>query len=174
MIALIRLRALAPVLTLATCTLTTAAHACPSTASGRFAIHTSGDEVTDTHTGLTWRRCSEGQNWNTSTQSCDGTPSNMTHEQAMAHAQAQEGGWRVPSVKELQTLVDRACRNPAIDSNLFPSTAATWYWTSTPRAGVLPGYVWGISFGNGLVGEGLVGDGRRNDSRPVRMVRTSR
>jgi hypothetical protein len=45
-------------------------------------------------------------------------------------------GWRLPTVNELFSLVDRSKRNPAIDSESFPDTKTDdWYWTSEPLAG---------------------------------------
>ncbi|MDP2141329.1 MAG: DUF1566 domain-containing protein [Gammaproteobacteria bacterium] len=43
-------------------------------------------------------------------------------------------GWRLPTVDELQTILDRSRYNPAIDTEKFPDTKSTWYWTSSPCA----------------------------------------
>ncbi len=39
--------------------------------------------------------------------------------------------WRVPSMKELQTIVDETRTNPAIDPNVFPCTTNDFFWTSS-------------------------------------------
>lgn len=107
-----------------------------SSAVQRYAYSTDGSEVTDAITGLTWRRCSEGQVWSGS--NCTGTATVFTHEAALAQAQAQSG-WRLPNVKELQTLADLSKMKPAIDKVAFPSMpncdAPSYcaYWSTTPN-----------------------------------------
>jgi hypothetical protein len=126
-----------------------------------YTISPDGTEVTDGKTGLIWRRCSEGQTWNGST--CAGTALTLTHEQALAHAQTQTG-WRLPNVKELASIADRSRYSPAIDTVVFPDTASTWYWTSTPYAGSAIS-AWGVFFGTGHVS-----DGYRSENAQVRLV----
>lgn len=38
--------------------------------------------------------------------------------------------WRVPTRRELLSIVDHGTNSPAIDTNFFPNTASEWYWTS--------------------------------------------
>lgn len=97
-------------------------------AQARYTYSTAGDEVTDTKTGLTWRRCSEGQAWSGGT--CTGTAASYTHERALARATAQAGtaGWRLPSVEELSSIAT------SIDTTAFPATPSNWYWSATPNA----------------------------------------
>lgn len=117
----------------------------------RYTYSTAGDEVTDTKTGLTWRRCSEGQAWSGGT--CTGTAATYTHEQALARATSQAGvaGWRLPNVKELTSIADRTRSSSAIDTTAFPATPADFYWSSTPYAGKASD-AWFVYFGNGFVG----------------------
>lgn len=128
-----------------------------SAQSQTYTYSTAGDEVTDSKTGLIWRRCSEGQTWNGNT--CTGTAATYTHEQALAHAKAQAGtaGWRLPNVKELTSIANKAFVNPAIDSTAFPGTPSYYYWSSTPYAGdssdawvvyLYNGYVYGYGRGS--------------------------
>lgn len=42
--------------------------------------------------------------------------------------------WRVPTIKELKTLVDRSNYSPSINTTYFPSTISNVYWSSTTRA----------------------------------------
>lgn len=136
--------------------------ACPSWPTAeRFAI--SGEEVTDKRTGLVWKRCSEGQTLNGST--CTGTAVNYSHQGALQYAQAQSG-WRLPNVKELASLADKGCQNPAIDRTAFPGTPSNWYWTSSPYVGV-SGYAWYVHFYDGYV------HGSNRDYNHVRLVRAS-
>jgi hypothetical protein len=72
-------------------------------------------------------------------------------------------GWRVPSYKELQTLVDEAPHyeyegsqlvEKAIDGNAFPGAAVTSpYWTSSPYPSQ-PGDAYTIDFRTGVPVQG--------------------
>ncbi len=53
----------------------------------------------------------------------------MNHQKATEYA-VQKGG-RLPSLKELHSLVDYDKDNPAIDKEVFPDTKSSWYWTNT-------------------------------------------
>jgi Protein of unknown function (DUF1566) len=136
----------------------TAAHAA-------FTPNAAGDEITDSKTGLIWKRCPEGMVWTVNT--CTGAAATYTHEQALARATAQAGtaGWRLPNVKELSSIVDASRINPAIDTTAFPATPTVWFWSSSPYARY-SGYTWGIYFDYGHVGDrGRVG------AYPLRLVR---
>lgn len=93
--------------------------------------------VTHATTGLVWKRCSEGQAWDGST--CTGSAVALTWAQALVQANASTDlgatDWRLPNVKELESLVEARCWTPAIDSAVFPQAEATDYWTSSPFAG---------------------------------------
>ena len=77
--------------------------------------------------------------------------------------------WRVPTRKELLTLVDDTQFNPAANAELFPDMESSWYWTSTPLASSPGDYAWGVLFANGLVGYYL-----QDYTAFVRLVRSSR
>lgn len=116
----------------------------------RFSYSLDGSEVTDSTTGLVWRRCPEGMAWRGGT--CANAATTFTHEGALQYAQRQTG-WRLPNVKELSSIVDDSKISPAIDMGAFPSTPSnsdSWFWTSTPRPDV-PSKVWGVSFSYGNV-----------------------
>ncbi len=76
--------------------------------------------------------------------------------------------WRMPTVKELISIVDYTKRNPAIDSKAFPNTPAEWHWSSSPVVG-WPEYAWGVYFSYGYVYYG-----HRSNSGFVRPVRVAR
>lgn len=145
--------------------------ACPSWPSAeRFVLK--GDEATDTRTGLTWKRCSEGQSWSGTT--CTSYVTAHTHEQALALTKAASttqsaSGWRLPSVKELASLTDKGCNDPAIDTTVFPATPSNAFWSSSPYvySGISQG-AWSVSFGTGGV-SGL----SRYGGYPVRLVRST-
>jgi hypothetical protein len=56
--------------------------------------------------------------------------------------------WRLPSVEELETLVDDTRVNPSIDTTAFPGTPSVGFWTSSLCAGLV-GDAWYTFFNNG-------------------------
>lgn len=131
-------------------------------AAGPYSYNANSDEVTDTQTGLVWRRCSEGETWSGS--NCIGTAATYTHPAALARAQTQTG-WRLPNVKELASITDKGKINPAIDTTAFQVTVSRVYWSSSPvvRADT---NAWAVNFYNGSVSYG-----RREGIAYVRLVR---
>lgn len=112
----------------------------------------SGGEVRDTETGLIWNRCALGMTWSGTT--CTGTPAVVTLVEARNRAKKLGRGWRVPSVSELNSIVDRGCRNPAIDPDLFPGVAEIHegkakFWSSSPVK-EFPPLFYNIDFMDGL------------------------
>lgn len=39
--------------------------------------------------------------------------------------------WRIPNIKELSTIIERACTSPARNTDIFPVTVASVMWSST-------------------------------------------
>lgn len=74
--------------------------------------------------------------------------------------------WRLPTVKELGSLVSRDCVNPAIDLKLFPNTPPLWFWTSSHDEGDSSSARY-IDFKSGFSDED-----DRNLANPVRLVRS--
>lgn len=120
--------------------------------------------VTDKGTGLTWAKCAYGQAWvgnnpdDGSDDVCNGTASTYKWNEALeAVGVANDSNylgatdWRAPNVKELESLLERACfvePDRSINTNLFPvpdNSYPTTYWTSTPRAGH-DDYAWHVNF----------------------------
>ncbi|MBI3802014.1 MAG: DUF1566 domain-containing protein [Deltaproteobacteria bacterium] len=62
---------------------------------------------------------------------------------------AGHNDWRIPNVRELQSIVDYGAFNPSIDP-VFIFTAATDYWSSSTTDGG-PLIAWDVHFGNGAV-----------------------
>lgn len=56
--------------------------------------------------------------------------------------------WRLPSIGELETLVDYATGSPTANAALFPNTFAGFTWSATNRADN-PNGAWGIVFDDG-------------------------
>ena len=96
----------------------------------------------------------------------------MTHQSALALANAQGNGWRLPSVKELASLI-KVGGGAGIDTVVFPGTFGR-YWSSTPAVSIGGAVVWSVGHGdsgspNGLF-NGIV-NGSRLEQMRVRLVR---
>jgi hypothetical protein len=95
-----------------------------SVPAGRYAV--AGGTVTDTKTKLVWQQT---------------VPSDLyTWENAIVYCQtvgASLGGigWRLPTIKELLTIVDESRVLPSIDPTAFPMTPTPNFWSSSPLAG---------------------------------------
>ncbi len=94
--------------------------------------------VRDNLTGLVWQ-----QGFSPSTQS---QAASATYCSTLTVPSG--GGWRLPTVAELQTLVDETVSAPAIDTAYFPSTPVEEFWSSSSVAGS-PSYGWGVHFSVG-------------------------
>lgn len=135
-------------------------------AASRFTDPGDGTLI-DASTGLTWKRCSEGQTWDGAT--CTGSASKHDWQEALDRAEgATDAGhddWRVPSLDQLASLIDKACAHPAIDLATFPDTPAAVFWSSTGDA-TNPDYGWYIHFNDGHGAKGYKSRGAH-----VRLVR---
>lgn len=111
--------------------------------------------VTDLKTKLIWKKCTEGQIWqsnNTCKYETDITPM-FTWKEAleMANKVNYSGGfasatnWRIPNVKELSSIIENTCYAPAINLNVFPVSLAGIYWSATPYINAND-YAWSVSF----------------------------
>jgi len=112
--------------------------------------------VTHTKTGLMWKQCSEGL----SGAGCAaGTATTYTWQGALQAAQALNAGggfvgftdWRVPNIKELNSIVENQCINPAVNATIFPATVSNSYWSASPYAGFAT-YEWNVCFDVGCNG----------------------
>lgn len=149
-LALCLLIALAPALGHAACS---AANPNPgleeATPSANFADNADGT-VTDAKTGLTWKRCSEGQTWNGTT--CTGSATPFAWDGALLGARnagfAGLADWRLPNANELQAIVESCGYAPSINDTVFPATPALGFWSSTTsQANSANG--WTIDFSSG-------------------------
>ncbi|MBK7655962.1 MAG: DUF1566 domain-containing protein [Betaproteobacteria bacterium] len=84
--------------------------------------------------------------WDAAADTCAGKATTMTHEQALIAAK-RSGGYRMPNVKELVSLVNRTRAEPAIDNIAFPSTPSDASWSSSRCCGP----AWGVGFDGGRV-----------------------
>lgn len=121
---------------------------------GRYVDHGDGT-VTDTCTGLMWQKM------------C--APERLDWQQALHHCeQLTLGGhedWRLPNVRELQSIVDYGRDHPCIDP-VF-AAAMSWYWSSSTLA-VTPSDAWTVCFGYG----GAVLEFNKTGTFHVRAVRS--
>lgn len=117
-----------------------------TTPDSRFTPIGNGAEIKDNVTGLIWQRCSIGQTWDGNT--CTGTATTHTWQQALTVAKDLGNGYRLPNIKELASIVEEQCYEPAINSKTFPNTPSNWYWSSSPLAGNSAN-AWGVHFGYG-------------------------
>ena len=71
----------------------------------------------------------------------------FTWEDAKAYAASLGDGWRLPTIKELLSLVDYETHNPAC--SVFPDCPSEWFWSSSPVSGgtTLAWYVYFYSGG---------------------------
>jgi hypothetical protein len=94
--------------------------------------------VTDTCTGLMWQkeRAAMSYTWYNALQYCDSLEF------------AGHSGWRLPNVRELQSIVDYGRMEPSSDP-IFGEESG-WYWSSSTHV-YNPGNAWGVDFNGGGV-----------------------
>jgi hypothetical protein len=116
-----------------------------------YAISVASGTATDPETGLTWRL----------------SPANFVYDWlgARDYCVNLNGGFRLPTIQELQTLVHEGRYHPAIDTNTFVDGSTGFFWSSTPLA-ANPGFAWGVYFEEGNAGP--VSTGAFNDVRCVK------
>lgn len=104
--------------------------------AGRYTI--ANGTVYDTKTKLTWQQAvpAAGYTWANAKTYCAGLSLAGT-------------GWRLPTAKELQTIVDESRTNPLIDTTTFPSAPSNYYfWSSSALAGSSSS-AWHVDFYDG-------------------------
>jgi Protein of unknown function (DUF1566)/YHYH protein/Abnormal spindle-like microcephaly-assoc'd, ASPM-SPD-2-Hydin len=111
--------------------------------NGHNLVNNNNGTITDTDTKLMWTQIpSAAKSWN----------------DALLYAEALTLGgksdWRLPNIKELQSLVEisratatAATTSPCINRTLFPAATATAYWSSTSVKAATPSEAWLVDFG---------------------------
>ena len=124
--------------------------------------------VVDKKTALIWMRCALGQTWDNGT--CTGFAQPYTWQSALQSAEsavfAGLNDWRLPNQKELQSLVESRCSNPAINLTVFPNATGDFFWSSSPVAHYSDG-AWVVYFSLGYGNWGY-----KHDGGYVRLVRS--
>ena len=92
----------------------------------RFVLVLDDEAVLDRETGLVWQRDTDdtGYNWDSAQNIC---------------YQIEIGGrmgWRLPTIDELATLIDRTQSNPALPEGHLFTNVKGFYWSSTAYVGV--------------------------------------
>ena len=115
--------------------------------SPRFTTNNNGT-VADNFTGLIWTQNANlfsQQNWNGALTSCNSLGSGTYGLSDGSKA----GDWRLPNVRELQSLIDYGRLSPALPvGHPFANVQPFYYWSSTTYAGY-PGNAWFVSLNNG-------------------------
>lgn len=126
-----------------------------NTPSSDFHINSDGTAL-HIPTGLMWSRCSLGQQWNGTTCMDAGQAADNYFVWQHSLQKADEfvfagyADWRLPNIKELASIIETACKNPAINLEVFPNTpAAEVYWSSTPSS-YPANQAWYIAFFGGV------------------------
>jgi|GEM_PF-2175948 len=96
-------------------------------------------------TGLLWRRCPLGLAWDAVSSSCQEAVAEVASWRdtlGSVSALSEAGGnWRLPNIKELNSIIERRCSNPAVDTRVFPVIPAGTIWSASPVA-ANPASVW--------------------------------
>lgn len=144
-------------------------HIAATAPSSRYQQKDDGS-VVDAETGLMWRACLEG----VAGKACgEGGPLELTWAEALVYVPAfnSEGGfaghtdWRLPNIRELSTLIELQCVGPAINLAVFPNTASSAVWSSSPSR-FHTHYSWHVDFETGAFTYG-----ERVKPKAVRLVR---
>lgn len=94
--------------------------------------------IIDNVTGLMWQRVDGGE---------------MTAERAMTYCDSLTLGgyadWRLPSAREAFGILHHDRLNPALDTTIFTTTTAEYWWTSENRAGDVT-RIWASNAGGGI------------------------
>jgi hypothetical protein len=138
---------LAPALSEATCTAGNPNNnVAETTPSSDFGDNSNGT-VTHSKTGLTWKRCAEGQTWSGTT--CTGSAAGYAWANALLQAKnagfAGQTDWRLPNANELQSIIESCGFNPAINSTQFPATPAYYFWSASTYV-PNPAVAWLVDF----------------------------
>lgn len=127
----------------------------PASTPDNILLDNSDGTISDTESGLMWKRCMEG----VSGDGCDtGAPSLFTWQEALEQASRVNSGagfagyqdWRLPNIKELLTIVEEQCYEPTINLNRFPHTPIAPAWSGSPLTS-LPDLAWVVRFDYGYV-----------------------
>lgn len=112
-----------------------------TTPSSRFEINRTEGTASDTETKLTWKICAEGQRY--SDGRCTNKATDYTWDDAMKTFGDEGDGWRLPSVDEMSSIVEKQCNYPSLNMSIFTDVPQLQFWTAQNE-----NFSWGVNFGN--------------------------
>ncbi len=140
-------------------------NAAESTPTNAFQDHGNGT-VTHKLTELMWKQCAEGR----SGASCaTGSATTFTWADALVQAKnanfANHTDWRLPNLKELESIVELCGYSPSINQTWFPNTPQSSFWSGSSYV-TSPSSAWPVDFNYGGTGAGV-----KSSNVYVRLVR---
>ena len=109
-----------------------------------------GHLVLDLKNNIYWLRCSVGQIWDNS--QCQGKAIKLTMKEVMLAKKIAKrdlgGNWRLPTRKELESIVCKTCTKSKIDAKFFPNTPYEPFWTGE-KNGWSKRFYWSVNFFTG-------------------------
>lgn len=89
--------------------------------------------VLDQASDLIWYRCHAGESWQG--EQCVGSGLLLPFIEAQQYAAAAKvagfDDWRVPKIKEMESLLEEACISPAVNVLIFQTLQVLSYWSSS-------------------------------------------
>lgn len=114
--------------------------------------------VTDAKTGLMWQQGEPGyMTW----------PDALNYCESLTLPSGGQSDWRLPNIKELESITDDMRYSPASDTAYFPNAVASNYWSSTTGA-YYPDFAWVVGYDGGVYGINGKDDGNDYYVRCVR------
>ena len=132
--------------------------------AGRFVVN-ADDTVTDNCTGLQWQRFTADRNGDFETTEADAFTWRAAVDFCENLSFAGHGDWRLPNVRELQSIVDYGPSLPAADPRF--RAEKDLYWSSTSSVGS-PTSAWCVDFEIGTLVTEVKGGSRPRFVRAVR------
>ena len=103
--------------------------------------------ITDTSSGLMWQQASSGE---------------MVWKPALSYCESLSvagfNDWRLPNQRDLGSIVDYEIYNPTIDTDYFPNTVLSYYWSSSTYVNYSSA-AWAVTFSDGYVSHNFTYNG---------------
>lgn len=118
--------------------------------------------VTDLNLGLMWQKEDDGnyRNYNDAVTYCDDL------------VLGGKSDWRLPTVNELESLVNYGKSQISIDTSYFPNCKAEFYWSSTVWPISSDDLAWGVTFDTGYNYYGKIKTEDQDYTHLARCVRS--